>query len=103
MIALGSVSQGVEPSPLRFPEEQAAWAAIAARFTQPPTVKSDSAKTTELAVSGLRADAKGGGSASILVDKSSGHVVEVTSNGANFRDEEFAHFAAFAELRALTL
>jgi hypothetical protein len=103
VIALGSVSRGAEPSPLRVPEEQAAWAVIVARFTESPTVKSDGAKTTELAVAGLRGKAKGEGSASILVDKASGHVVEVTSNGANFRDEEFAHFAAFAELRALTL
>jgi hypothetical protein len=66
-------------------------------------VKSDNSKTTELAVTGLHGKAKSDGSASILIEKSSGHVVEVTSNGANFRDEEFAHFAAFTELRALTL
>jgi hypothetical protein len=102
VIALASVSQSAE-SPLRLPEEQAAWAAIVARFTESPTVKSDSAKTSELAVTGLRGKAKGEGSASILIDKASGHVVEVTSNGANFRDDDFVHFAAFAELHALTL
>ncbi len=93
-----------DPAPtLRDPAEQRAWEAIASRFTSAPSVKTDTAKATELAVSGLKSDPKGGGSASISVDKTGGHVVEVTSNGAGFRDEEFANFAAFPELRGLTL
>jgi hypothetical protein len=97
-------ASAADPAPtLMDPAEQKAWEAIAARFTSPPTVKTDTPKTAELAVSGLKADAKGGGSASITVDKTSGHVVEVGSNGAGFRDEEFANFAAFPELHALVL
>ncbi|MEA3210707.1 MAG: hypothetical protein QOE70_3764 [Chthoniobacter sp.] len=104
VLALSCSSLGGEPAaPLRFPEEQTAWTAMAARFSEEPTVKSDSSKTIELAVAGLRGKEKGAGSASILVDKATGHVVEVTSNAANFRDEEFAYFGTFTELRALTL
>jgi len=97
-------SAAADPAPaLRDPAEQRAWEAIAARFTAAPSVKTDTAKATELAVAGLKTDPKGGGSASISVDKASGRVTAVISNGAAFRDEEFVHFAAFPELRGLTL
>lgn len=93
-----------EDSALRIPEEQAAWKAIAARFTEAPKVKTDSAKTQELAVSGLRTGKPGdAGSASVTVDKASGHVIAVTANGANFNDAEIASFAAFSELNNLAL
>src|SRR5258708_1042911 len=93
-----------DPSPaLRLPEEQKAWAAIAARFTEGPEVKSDKPATMELHLANLRGKPGSTGTASILVDKTSGHVLEVTSNSAAFTDAEFALFASFPELRALTL
>jgi hypothetical protein len=102
-LALGLSCLG-DDSALRFPEEQAAWKAIAARFAEAPKVKADSAKTIELAVSGLRASTPlGAASASIAIDKASGHVVAVTANAANFSDDEISSFAAFSELNNLAL
>ncbi len=102
-LALGLSCLG-DDSALRFPEEQAAWKAIAARFVEAPKVKADSAKTTELAVSGLRASTPpSAASASITIDKTSGHVVAVTANAANFSDDEISSFAAFSELNNLAL
>ena len=57
----------------------------------------------ELHLANLRGKPGSTGTASILVDKNSGHVLEVTSNSAAFTDAEFALFASFPELRALTL
>lgn len=91
------------PPPLKHADERAAWEQVAQRFTVAPALKNDSNKTFEVGVAGLKSDAKGGGTASIRVDKATGHVVEVTSNGAKFTDEEFALFAKFPELAALTL
>lgn len=97
-------SAPAEPAPvLKDAAEQKAWVTIAARFSSAPSVKTDTAKEMELAVTGLKSDPKQGGSASILVDKTGGHVVAVISNGAAFSDEEVAGFAAFPELRNLTL
>jgi hypothetical protein len=92
------------PSALKDPAEQEAWATIAARFTSAPNVKADSAKTTEIAVSGLKDDPKGGNAtASITIDKATGRVTQVTSNGAKFTDAEFASFAEFPDLGNITL
>jgi hypothetical protein len=103
LLALG-LSCLADDSTLRFPEEQAAWKAMAARFTEAPKAKADSAKSVELAVSGLRGSTTpGGASASITVDKTSGHVTVVTANGANFSDAEIGSFAAFSELNNLAL
>jgi hypothetical protein len=102
LLALG-LSCVADDTKLRFPEEQAAWQAIAARFTEAPKVKTDSAKTVELAVSGVRAGKTPDGNASILVDKTSGHVTAIIANAANFNDDEIAGFAAFSELNNLTL
>jgi hypothetical protein len=87
---------------LKDPAEQKALEAILTRFSGTPTVK-DGPKGMEVAAAGLKDDPKGGGSASVAIDKASGHVLEVTSNGAKLRDEEVAAFAAFPELRGLTL
>lgn len=84
-----------EPAAIKFPAEQTAWNAVVARFGTTPEVK-PGPKTTEYGVQGK-------GSASIQVDKASGHVVVFVSNGANFTDEEFKYFAAFSELNNLTL
>jgi hypothetical protein len=103
LLALGLVCRA-DDATLRFPEEQAVWKAIAARFTEPPKVKTDSAKTLELAVTGVRGSkTPDAGSASVTVDKSSGHVIAVTANAANFSDAEISAFAAFSELNNLTL
>lgn len=103
LLALG-LNCLAEDSPLRLPEEQAVWKAIAARFTEAPKVKTDSAKSVELAVSGLRGSkTPDAGSASVTVDKASGHVIGITSNGANFNDDEIASFSAFSDLATLTL
>jgi hypothetical protein len=89
---------------LKDQAEQAAWDTIAARFASAPSVKTDTAKTLELAVTGLKNDPKGGAAtASITLDKASGRVVAVTSNGAKISDAEMAGFAAFAELSNITL
>src|SRR5258708_7558605 len=96
------LTSAAAPAPaLRFPDEQKSWAAIIARFTEGPEVKNDKPATMELHVANLRG--KSGGTASILVDKTGGHILEVTSNSAAFTDAEFALFASFPELRALTL
>jgi len=84
--------------------EQKAWEGIAARFSSGPEVKTDNAKTLELAVSRLKGNPKGeNGTASVTMDKASGKVVTVTSNSVGFTDEEVAGFAVFANLKALTL
>jgi hypothetical protein len=104
LFALG-LSCAADDSPVRFPEEQAAWKAMAARFTEAPKVKADSAKTVELAVSGLRGSTppNTAATASIVVDKATGHVITVGGNGANFNDDELGSFAAFSELNNLAL
>lgn len=98
-------SSAADPVPaLKDPAEQKAWDAIVARFASAPSVKTDTPKTTELAVTGLKNDPKGGAAtASITFDKSSGRVVAVTSNGAGISDAEMASFAAFPELQNITL
>jgi hypothetical protein len=99
------ISLAADPTPaLKDPVEQKAWAAIAARFASAPSVKADNTKTTEIAVTGLKNDPKGANAtASITVDKASGHVVQVTSNGAGISDAEMAAFAAFPDLQNITL
>src|SRR5205814_8581079 len=83
---------------------QRAWNAIAARFASAPSVKSDTPKTQEVAVTGLKDDPKGGAAmASITLDKASGRVAAVQSNGASISDAEMASFAAFPELSNITL
>lgn len=89
---------------LKFPGEQRAWEQIAARFDGAPIAKPDGAKTTEVSVTGLKADPKAAAAtASVRIDNATGHVVAVTSNGAKFTDDEFAIFTGFPELTALTL
>jgi hypothetical protein len=103
LLALGLSCLG-DDSTLRFPEEQAAWKGIAAHFTEAPKVKADSAKTLELAVSGVRGSkTPDAGNASIVIDKTSGHVTTVIANGANFSDDEISVFAGFPELNNLAL
>jgi hypothetical protein len=93
----------VDAPALKFPEEQSAWNTIAARFSGTPAVK-DGKTTTEIAVTGLKADPKAASAtASITIDKASGHVVGITSNAAKFSDEEFKLFASFPELKGITL
>jgi hypothetical protein len=88
---------------LKFPEEQTAWNAITARFISEPVVK-DGKISTEIAVTGLKSDSKAAtATASITIDKATGHVVGVTSNAAKFSDEEFKLFASFPELKSITL
>lgn len=94
-----------DPAPaLKDPAEQKAWAAIAARFVSAPSVKTDAPKTTEIAVTGLKNDPKGDkATASVIVDKASGRVVAIVSNGAGISDAEMASFGAFPELGNITL
>ncbi len=88
---------------LPFPEERQAWEAIAARFNDGFT-ETRGRGIVELAVKGLKGPKPAEtATASIRVDEASGHVIEVGSNGAHFTDPEFANFAKFPELRALTL
>src|SRR5688500_15485420 len=82
------VADVAEPTAIP-PGERAAWATIAGRFAETPSEKSASAKSLELAVAKLKSDPKGGGSASITIDKTYNRVVAVTSNGARFTDDEF--------------
>ena len=91
--------------PSFHPEEKKAWDAIVERFTSEPVVKAETSKTLEVAVSGLKKDPKKGenGTASVTLDKATGRVTTVTSNGAAFTDEELGGFAAFRSLRAVTL
>jgi len=69
---------------LKSPEEQTAWNAIAARFSGEPTERMQD--STDIAVTGLKADPKGAtATASMTIDKSTGHVVGVSSNAASQR------------------
>jgi hypothetical protein len=89
---------------LKDAAEQKAWEGIAARFSSEPKVKTDNAKTLELAVSGLKGKAKGeDGTASVTMEKASGKVTMITSNVAAFTDEEVAGFTVFKNLKSLTL
>jgi len=97
------VARAEEPVAWKFPEEKKGWEAIAARFNDGVTVKKDRG-VTELSVKGLKQAKQGdAAAASVRVDEASGHVFEVGSNGAHFTDAEFAIFAKFPEVRALTL
>lgn len=99
-----AVSLAADAPVLKDSAEQKAWAAITARFISPPTVKTDSPKTTEVAVTGLKNDPKGDkATASIIIDKASGRVSAVVSNGAGISDAEMASFGAFSELSNITL
>lgn len=96
------VAQAEEPFVLADSGERTAWEAIATRFSEGPAVKKERG-VVEVSVKGLKPKPADPGMAAIRVDAASGHVVEVVANGGNFTDDEFALFAKFPELRALTL
>jgi hypothetical protein len=88
--------------PMLPADEQAAWDAIAARFTDSPTTSHVPGKGITIKVTGLKSRSDGKGMASILID-STGHVVNVTTDGAYFTNDEFKLFARFPDLASLTL
>jgi hypothetical protein len=101
IVITGRVSAAEPADAIRNPEERAAFAAIAARFESAPAATKTKGTTT-IKMDGLKGRKPAGGTCSVTVD-AAGHIVNVTSNVADFTNEEFKLFAAFPELTSLTL
>lgn len=103
LLAATAAAPAADPADaIKSPAERAAWDALAARFTGKPVLSETKGKGASIRVDGVKGQKAGDGTASVQLD-AAGRVTNVTSNRAEFTNDEFKHFATFPELSSLTL